>query len=568
MPFRLGFGTLIFTLGIALHPLKLNQVGLWMGCLLCIVLTLVLLKVSRLSLSSFWLFSAFASLFWLGNARYQMVQVEAVEFSKSWEGVFQVEGRWSRTSHGFKNTVRSLSEDGLRYVLYTSQDVDTTLETNGVIRVNGGVQPFDSACFPYQFDAKGFYERRGYSGSIYADHIQVLDRGERSVRDQCADFILSSPLDKRVSGFYIAMLLGDKSELSLTDKQSFADAGIVHVLAVSGLHVGLIFVAIQFLIGKIVDRKKWPWSTFLLVVSALWYYAYLTGFGPSVLRATLMFSLLEAARIRQRSNMSGEAIWMAAFILLFIRPLDLFELGFQLSYTAVLAIVYGHNRLQKRWSKLVRWKRYLLNALSVSLWAQMATTPITLFYFHRFPLYFLLTNLIFLPFVPLVVGVGVLAFFLEFIWTCPDVIWWLVNSIVNLFIEAVSLTSALPNAVLDGVFIPQRLVWLVGAVLVFFTLSLYHRKWILWWVTAGTALFTLGISIMNQPNLGPWMHEYNGAKVWEAHDGNVAQIIVPHNVNAERFLRESELWRQSCGVDSVRILQVENTKRMDSLVLQ
>ncbi|MEM6298879.1 MAG: ComEC/Rec2 family competence protein, partial [Bacteroidota bacterium] len=207
-----------------------------------------------------------------------------------------------------------------------------------------------------------------------------------------------------------ALLLGVKDRIDDDLRNAYAGAGAMHILAVSGLHVGIVYTFLSYLFQffRLKDRKV---LTTTIAVLILWLYALITGFSPSVVRAVLMFSFIEIAKLFRRQNITYNSIGASAFLLLLYNPNYVFEVGFQLSYLAVIGIVF----LYPRWSML--WKSDIwivqraweLGVVSVA--AQLATFPLAIYYFHQFPNYFLLTNLIVLPAVAIILQAG-LAFLL------------------------------------------------------------------------------------------------------------------------------------------------------------
>ncbi|MGI4875248.1 MAG: ComEC/Rec2 family competence protein [Janthinobacterium lividum] len=227
-----------------------------------------------------------------------------------------------------------------------------------------------------------------------------------------------------------ALVLGFKDDIDHDTKQAYADTGTTHIMAVSGLQVGLLFAGLQWLLvplGGPAWRRRL--LTAALGLGLIWSYAFLTGLSASVLRATVMFTLFILAKAWERQSSIFNTLSAAAFLLLLWNPYLLCDVGFQLSFGAVLSIVYLHPRIV-RWLDVRNWvldrqrswhgpvvrrlwqgsawladKAWQLTALSIA--AQMATFPLGLYYFHQFPFSFLLSNLIAVPISSVAVYVGV-----------------------------------------------------------------------------------------------------------------------------------------------------------------
>jgi competence protein ComEC len=212
--------------------------------------------------------------------------------------------------------------------------------------------------------------------------------------------------------------LGYREELDKGVQQSFSASGAMHVLAVSGLHTGIVWGIIMWILtlgglGKPLYEekgKRWLLSSILLVL--LWIYAFVTGLSPSVMRSALMLSFWELTYLMGRHTSRWNPILAAAVIILLINPLALWSVSFQLSFAAVMGIMVIASWMQQHTRLRSKWSKYIGGLLMVSVGAQLATMPLTLYYFGQTSNYFALTNLIVIPmaFVILLLGFGTLAF--------------------------------------------------------------------------------------------------------------------------------------------------------------
>ena len=244
----------------------------------------------------------------------------------------------------------------------------------------------------------------------------VLDKSGR-LRKKVIAVIDSSPMQARVKQVVKALTVGYKDDLDMSVRQKFSSTGAMHVLAVSGLHVGIIFIILNALLFPYRKLFKGMVIPSLIIILMLWLYAGITGFSPSVTRATLMFSLLQTGKMLKRDTDIFNTIAASAFIILLLNPFNINKLGFWLSYAAVTGIIL----LYPFFYKLVyinTTKKPLVvidkiwSLIAVSLAAQIATFPITLYFFHNFPVYFLITNLIVIPLVPFIMysALGMIVF--------------------------------------------------------------------------------------------------------------------------------------------------------------
>ncbi|HKI90069.1 MAG TPA: ComEC/Rec2 family competence protein, partial [Draconibacterium sp.] len=262
-----------------------------------------------------------------------------------------------------------------------------------------------------------------------------------------------------------ALTLGYKRGLDPEIKTVFSSSGAMHVLAVSGLHVGIIYGVLLFILGFLKRRKAGRLLFVLLTLFCLWAFAFITGLSPSVERAATMFSLLVIGENLKRRINVYNSLAASAMLLLLLNPNNLFEVGFQLSYAAVFGIVFLQPKLAKTIKVKTKVGRFFWVLLTVSIAAQLATFPITLFYFNQFPTYFWLANLLVIPAVSILIplGLSLLIFAkLPFIAT-------LLSAIINFLIQGIYLIlkqiEQLPFSVFHASIQPIELIFLLGLLL-------------------------------------------------------------------------------------------------------
>ena len=232
-----------------------------------------------------------------------------------------------------------------------------------------------------------------------------------AIKKQVSDHI-DSPRERAI---VYALLLGIKDYLDDETKLAYSSAGAMHVLAVSGLHVGIIFVMLSYIFRK---WKAHPIGKFVfasLSIIVIWIYALITGFSPSVTRAVTMFTVIVISSAINRKANIYNSLGMAAFVLVAINPNIIYSVGFQLSFTAVIGIVAVHPRLYRLWKPGFLIMDYAWNVTCVSISAQIATFPLALLYFHQFPTYFLISNLVVIPAATVILATGIFMGILGFV---------------------------------------------------------------------------------------------------------------------------------------------------------
>ncbi len=256
----------------------------------------------------------------------------------------------------------------------------------------------------------------------------------------------------------IALTTGDKASLDPELKSAFTTAGLMHVLAVSGLHVGIIYLVLSWIVKPLTFFRQGRILRIVIVITALWLYAFFTGMAPSVKRAVLMFSFLVVGEASGRKYSGQNSLFASAFFLMIFNPNIIFELGFQLSYLAVFGIFQFHKPIYNLFcfkNKLLD-KIWSLSALSIS--AQLATTPISLLYFNQFPLYFLLGNIVIVPLVGVIIQGAILFMALSFYAPLAKIVAWCVNLMLKFMTGTTELIAKLPYSQITGIYIDVVMV--------------------------------------------------------------------------------------------------------------
>jgi len=250
-----------------------------------------------------------------------------------------------------------------------------------------------------------------------------------------------------------AVCLGDRTGLSADLRQSYSMAGGMHVLAVSGLHVGLIWWVLNRLLSFMVLSGKGEILRVVLITFILWTFAYVTGFSSSVSRSVCMFTFYSLSRIINHRGHPVNAILVSMFLLILIHPGRLLDVGFQLSYAAVLSIVTINPLLLALWrpgNSLVRW---IWEATGISLAAQIGTLPLVILYFHQLPVYALLTNLVAVPLLSCIITIFVISAPMAFIGIGAGIASSLLILTGGLMNSLIELIASFPGAVVGGLFL-------------------------------------------------------------------------------------------------------------------
>jgi len=342
-------------------------------------------------------------------------------------------------------------------------------------RTNGNPFEFNYSKYLKLFDI----HHQSYLNSerwLKIDNSQhLLFRITYQISGYLSDVIDESKLNTENKSIAKALLLGQKDDLNKDVLRTYSSAGAMHVLAVSGLHVGIIMMILMFILKPIKRLKNGNLFFLFAVLFGVWFYAFVTGLSPSVLRSSLMFSFIVVGKELERETSVYQSIMVSALLLLLMDPLVLFKVGFQLSYLAVLGIVY----LQPKIYRLAYFKHkpidYLWQVSSVSIAAQIATFPLGLYYFHQFPNFFLVSNLIVIPLAGIILVVGIMYFVFNEVPYLNDFIINELNDVLSFMNSTVEWVESLPYSITWGISILWYEVVLMYVTLILFVFS-FTRK--------------------------------------------------------------------------------------------
>jgi competence protein ComEC len=291
------------------------------------------------------------------------------------------------------------------------KDSAVNYQPGDAIITKTNLAPLKEPLFPEQFNYKQYLSNKHVTRETRVASNEIihhknsnptwLDQSE-VIKKKITHQLKKTKLKPRHIAFINALVLGNKNLLERSTYQQFQKAGVVHILAVSGLHVGLIVLLLQG-ITYFLKHKKWTRSLrVLLIVNVLWLYAWLVGFSPSITRAVTMFSFFILLTLINRKTNGITSLALSAMLLLFIDPWLVFDVGFQLSYFAVASILFFYPIIYNLFSTKTWLIRKAWALASVTLSAQIGVLPFTLYYFNQIPGLFLISNLLILPFLFLV----------------------------------------------------------------------------------------------------------------------------------------------------------------------
>ena len=392
-----------------------------------------------------------------------------------------------------------------KIIAYIEKDSNSLLLKYGdIITGSAYINLIDAPKNPHEFNYKNYLKFHNIYHSAYFNSTKWKKNKESksnyivgkilNIRAYLAIVIDNFIEGEREQAIANAILIGKKDLLDAETVRAYSSSGAMHVLAVSGLHVGIVYLVFSYTL-VFLDKTKYKQLKPILLILLIWFYAILTGASPSVLRAATMFSFISIGKSMQQHVNIYNMIAASAFILILFNPYIITEVGFQLSYLAVIGIIY----LQPKIYNLLIPKNWLLDKIwtitAVSIAAQIATFPLGLLYFHQFPNFFWVSNLIVIPAAIIIVHLGVALF----VFSCITPLAWLFGKILSCIIwalnQSVSFIDHLPYSLSSEIHINLLETYCIYVAIIFLSMAIYNKnKMFLKIAITSSLIFTVSYS--------------------------------------------------------------------------
>ncbi len=378
---------------------------------------------------------------------------------------------------------------------------------------------------PLTFNYKEFLSRKKIYEQAYAyeDQYSIISQNDPNPISKITNASkahIQKLLDRYINktdnkAIAQAMLLGDRSLVDDDLNDSYSNTGAIHILAVSGLHVGIVGLIIVALLKPFRSVKFSDGITFLIALSAIWLYVYMTGAGPPSLRAAIMYTAVLAAPVFRKYLNTYNTIGAAAGAILIYNPHQLFTVSFQFSFIAVLSIIFFFPYLDRQYisSNKIKRRAYQLIILSVS--AQVLLTPLSIYYFHKFPLLFWLSGMIAVPLAFFILLVSIIMIISSCVPYVADMITpiagYVLDTSLSLLNFGIYKINQFPYTIIDDIWIDRSGLAIVYSALILLMIGLKKEK--AKWIYASIALLSIyGL-----------MHRYTKNETWKSES-----IIVYH----------------------------------------
>jgi competence protein ComEC len=318
---------------------------------------------------------------------------------------------------GLVNRIDNKNCSGKILVQIPKTQEDSRIQIGSRIQISGKLVINKNPLNPNQFDYGKYLNNKSIFAQIYAktNSIKINDKIDKNIwyysdhlRNKIITNLEKNNFSKDELQVVSALILGQQQDISKEILNDYQYAGAIHILSVSGLHVGFILLFLTFLLKPIPKNKLGNTIRLIIIIICLWGFAILAGLSPSVIRSVTMFSFVAVGMYLKRSTNIFHTLLVSMFLILFFQPSFLFDVGFQLSYLSLFFILWLQPLLSNIWTPKNKIVNYFWDILTVSFAAQIGAFPLSIFYFHQFPGLFFITNLIIIPFLIVIMGLGVL----------------------------------------------------------------------------------------------------------------------------------------------------------------
>lgn len=315
------------------------------------------------------------------------------------------------------NKIDNLAKTGKILLNLKKDSLNHSFEIGTHLQINGNLYKTNQARNPNQFDYGKYLESKQIYAQIYADasKIKIGSFIKKDVwfytsklRTKIIRNLEKSSFNSAELNVAIALILGQQQDISPEIIRDYQFAGAVHILSVSGLHIGFILLFVTFLLKPFPNTRRGSFIKLIVILISLSSFGLIAGLAPSVLRSVTMFSFVAIGMYLRRSTNIFHTLLVSMLFILLVEPSFLFDVGFQLSYVALFFILWLQPLLAQLWTPKNIVAKYFWDILTVSFAAQIGAFPLSIYYFHQFPGLFFITNLAIIPFLSVIMALGVL----------------------------------------------------------------------------------------------------------------------------------------------------------------
>ena len=336
---------------------------------------------------------------------------------------------------------------------------------------------------PNQFDYGKYLENQNIYAQVYCgiNDISVASKIDKNIwyftaqfRNRIIHNLEKNNFSKKELAVISALILGQQQDISPDILQDYQLAGAVHILSVSGLHVGFILLFVGFLLKPFPNAKHCKIYKLVIVLLSLWAFGFVAGLAPSILRSVVMFSFVAVGRYLGRGVNIYNTLVVSAFLILLYQPSFLFDVGFQLSYVSLFFIIWLEPLFAKIWEPENKIIKFFWSIITVSFAAQIGAMGLSIYYFHQFPGLFFLTNLIVLPAIGFIMAYGVFIMLLAYFDFAPVFLTNILEKSVWVLNQVIGWIASLEDFVLRDISLDKSM--LISLYLLIFMVIIYFKK--------------------------------------------------------------------------------------------
>ncbi|AQS95254.1 competence protein [Polaribacter sp. BM10] len=303
---------------------------------------------------------------------------------------------------------------------------------------------------PYQFNYKSYLAKQGIYHQIFTEKEQyqksnLVETSVAGFAEKIRNNIITSLEKRSFSNDELAvikaLLLGQRQDISKGLLTDYQNAGAIHILAVSGLHVGILLLILTFILRPIDRFKNGKYIKAICIIVFLWMFAFIAGLSASVVRAVTMFSFVAIGQSFQKKTLIEFSLITSMLFLLLVKPMFLFDVGFQLSYLAVFGIIWVQPKLNSLYVPKYYLDKKIWQLLTVSIAAQVGILPLSIYYFQQFPGLFMLSNIVIIPFLGIILVAGIVIIILSILNILPQFLadfYGIIISLMNSFVRFIA----------------------------------------------------------------------------------------------------------------------------------
>ncbi|WP_158728477.1 MULTISPECIES: ComEC/Rec2 family competence protein [unclassified Flavobacterium] len=351
-----------------------------------------------------------------------------------------------------------------------NDSIQKTLKIGSIIQLKTSIHPNTSPKNPYQFDYGKYLENKHIYGQMYtsSDVINIAKQSKKDLwyySDALRSRILNNLQDHNFKDeelqVAMALILGQQQDISPEIIKNYQYAGAVHILSVSGLHIGFILIFMTLVLRPVPNTTKGSWIKLFIILTSLILFGILAGLAPSVVRSVTMFSFIAIGSHLRRSVNIYHTLIVSMLIILLFEPSFLFDVGFQLSYLALFFIIWLQPMLNLLYQPKNKLTKYFWDILTVSFAAQIGTLPLSIYYFHQFPGLFFITNIIVIPLLGVIMVIGVLVMLCAAVYDVPQFLSQLFEWSITILNKIIHFIASFEQFIIKD--IPLQLFMLISA---------------------------------------------------------------------------------------------------------